>query len=60
MEKSFKAGDAVRLKVGGPIMTIDFKTKEGKHTCKWHDGTSLQVGEFLPEELDLASRKHKF
>ena len=56
MSDEFKEGDTVRLKSGGPVMTIN-KMAVHKHSgklnavCKWFDGDKVRHGEFLPFEL---------
>ena len=48
----FKKGDIVRLKSGGPDMTVDgFYTPTGQYTCQWFSGSKLQHGRFDPKTL---------
>ena len=54
----FKPGDIVRLKSGGPSMTVDEVEKKGNVTsifCFWFDGAQLEDGEFAPASLALAT-----
>ncbi len=47
-------GDVVRLKSGGPLMTITGFTcneKENFLSCKWFDGGSVQEADFEPYEI---------
>lgn len=59
---SFKKGDVVRLKSGGPDMTVTFADEvvfsHGKNAlivaCTWFSGKTLETGKFAPELLVLA------
>lgn len=60
MAAKFKAGDVVRLKSGGPKMTVDTvdtvdaeETIAGYVYCKWFYGTKKYEGEFSPDALEL-------
>jgi len=35
----FESGSLVRLKSGGPIMTVDHTVNEGSIVCCWFDGS---------------------
>ena len=56
---NFKAGDVVRLKSGGPDMTVasiatedDFHCSKGDVSCQWFDDKrTLQHAVFKPESL---------
>ena len=55
------AGDVVKLKSGGPSMTISevgtfgqLSPKEGAR-CKWFDGTKLKEDFFVFAELKIAA-----
>jgi uncharacterized protein YodC (DUF2158 family) len=49
----FKKGDNVKLKSGGPKMTIkELMSSETCH-CQWFAGQKLQEGYFDPESLVL-------
>lgn len=56
-EPKFAKGDIVKLKSGGPVMTVDrahtniYDTFSGKYTCKWFSGNELQEGDFDEETL---------
>jgi len=59
-ENSFKAGDVVRLKSGGPKMTISgfglsFMGEELKDIirCQWFVKTELKDGEFNVSSVEL-------
>lgn len=48
----FKVGDVVRLKSGGPQMTIHDFLEDGKVECAWFDEKKiLQYQKFKPELL---------
>jgi uncharacterized protein YodC (DUF2158 family) len=54
----FKPGDVVRLKSGGPAMTVDEIEKKGTAVsvfCFWFDGAQLEDGEFAPASLALVA-----
>lgn len=50
-------GAKVRLKSGGPVMTV--QTMPGDYTshcsCAWFDGTKLIRGNFAPEGLEVVA-----
>ena len=53
-----KPGDVVRLKSGGPRMTIassnvTFSTEVW--ACQWFSGDELRTGDFAPEALEVAT-----
>lgn len=57
-----KAGDVVRLKTGGPMMTVKLAIPRRAGsvaddrvmdlTCQWFDGTVLHEGEFSVESME--------
>jgi uncharacterized protein YodC (DUF2158 family) len=48
----FKVGDVVRLKSGGPAMTVSFKNVDGDWVCVWFDKDGKkQASSFTPECL---------
>lgn len=62
MSQKFKVGNVVKLKSGGPDMTVTFagpvdfghSMREDLASCKWFDAkSSLQTGRFQDDELDL-------
>jgi len=61
--QTFKAGDVVRLKSGGPDMTIQFienDTLRNNKTivyCSWFEGIKPFKGDFTTESLILAPAK---
>jgi uncharacterized protein YodC (DUF2158 family) len=47
-----KLGDTVKLKSGGPVMTIrSFDQRTNWFTCHWFVGRELKTGEFSSSEL---------
>jgi len=58
MMAAFQIGDLVRLKSGGPVMTVSGKvTAHGTYPCKWFDMTHSA----LPfSEVFHADTLHKF
>ena len=55
MYQKFKTGDIVRLKSGGPNMTVETLMagtyKTGNYLCQWFSGTSLKQGYFPHDSL---------
>lgn len=53
-----KIGDVVRLKSGGPKMTVDGQVStvrgapSGRWYCVWFDGTERRSGEFASEAVE--------
>lgn len=60
---SFKKGDIVELKSGGPEMTVVEVVKKiddeptGRIKCKWFSGKKLQNGSFPRESLAVADEE---
>ena len=53
----WKKGDVVRLKTGGPRMTVDELLTIGKVSCVWFDADQkIQRESFNPESLADGSR----
>ncbi|MGL5646545.1 MAG: YodC family protein [Clostridium sp.] len=46
-------GSVVRLKSGGPLMTIVGNGFDGGYTCRWFAGDEVKEGNFIPESLEL-------
>ena len=47
MADTFSIGDSVRLKSGGPLMTVEFVDSDGQSVhCAWFDGKEKIVGTF--------------
>ena len=53
MADVFKPGDVVRLKSGGPLMTVEKRVPTGIQ-CTWFDGMNVMSHSFRPESLVLA------
>jgi uncharacterized protein YodC (DUF2158 family) len=52
-EVSFKVGDIVQLKSGGPEMTVERVSSAGKNVywCQWFAGRKLESGQFPADSL---------
>lgn len=64
-KKIFKIGEIVRLKSGGPEMTIDYletpiggREPEFVH-CKWFGGRKLEHGRFNINAIVIAKEEQK-
>lgn len=56
-ESAFEVGDIVRLKSGGPEMTIKETRNDVDYTsvmCQWFAGAKLESGWFKSESLESA------
>jgi uncharacterized protein YodC (DUF2158 family) len=51
---AFTAGETVKLKSGGPIMTVDSDESAigGLVQCSWFVGTKRETGGFVAETLE--------
>lgn len=61
-ENSFKLGDVVQLKSGGPKMTIISVPESvayNQYGCSWFGGKKHERGHFPPEALELAKETSK-
>lgn len=57
MTETFNLGDTVRLKSGGPVMTINEKAQGGAGlVCVWFAGHEVRHHAFKPEALEAAAR----
>lgn len=52
MAEAFQLGDVVRLKSGGPAMTVHGDSY-GNVICVWFVGTERKSGEFAPTSIIL-------
>jgi uncharacterized protein YodC (DUF2158 family) len=50
----FKVGDIVRLKSGGPAMTVQEDLPGGDFRCQWFGGRKLESGIFPHKSLVAA------
>ena len=61
---TFKPGDKVQLKSGGPVMTVaavpDIPLDGAKINCQWFSGSKLQDGWFNPSSLVSANDDGKY
>jgi uncharacterized protein YodC (DUF2158 family) len=48
----FKIGDLVKLKSGGPVMTVDTLSHDGKVYCVWYQHDGYLGREFQAETLE--------
>lgn len=49
----FQPDDVVRLKVGGPHMTvIGLSRSSGKFICQWRDRNTMTAATFAPDVLE--------
>jgi uncharacterized protein YodC (DUF2158 family) len=54
----FQVGDIVKLKSGGPEMTVRGRAPTvGAYDCQWFAGKKLESGRFPEESLEPASVK---
>ncbi|MCQ4277353.1 YodC family protein [Stutzerimonas degradans] len=53
-EATFNVGDIVKLKSGGPDMTVQqvFDNESKTHACQWFAGKKLEVGRFPFDSLE--------
>ena len=60
MAQKFKPGDLVRLKSGGPVMTVEkanldfYKQWEGTYSCSWFAGAKNNHKSFSEAALEPA------
>jgi uncharacterized protein YodC (DUF2158 family) len=52
-KSKFEVGETVKLKSGGPVMTVRFAASatSGGYTCQWFAGKKLEQGQFAEESL---------
>lgn len=59
-DEAFEPGDIVRLKSGGPKMTVEeLNILTSKIDCHWFGGAKLQRGSFAPEQLEHVTEDEK-
>ena len=49
---TYSKGDVVMLKSGGPTMTVDGHTDDGRAICVWFEKTERKDGLFGEETLE--------
>lgn len=54
---SFQIGDVVRLKSGGPDMTVTYLGTDGQIQCEWYEGGQFAHHAFPPAALVKAEPK---
>jgi uncharacterized protein YodC (DUF2158 family) len=52
-EERFKIGQIVRLKSGGPEMTVENVYKDMSYGCQWFAGRKLVCGGFPHDSLEI-------
>ncbi|HEU4595590.1 MAG TPA: DUF2158 domain-containing protein [Pyrinomonadaceae bacterium] len=57
--EEIKVGDVVRLKSGGPDMTVVGVISKELFMCNWFDGQNVKASHFPPEALQRASDKQE-
>lgn len=57
-QEKFEVGDIVKLKSGGPDMTIQGKDAFGEDSfhCQWFSGKKLERGSFPTNSLERVSK----
>ncbi len=52
-----KVGDTVKLKSGGPLMTVEeFNSAKVRWICVWFDNAEQKRGEYLEATLEPATK----
>ncbi|VTU22937.1 putative small protein [Variovorax sp. PBL-H6] len=56
---TFKIGDTVRLKSGGPEMTVNSVPDHynSHYNCQWFAGKKLESGGFQPAAIELVEKE---
>jgi len=54
---AFQSGDKVRLKSGGPTMTVSSRAIgiTERYVCQWFEGHTMEHGVFPVAEIELVS-----
>lgn len=59
-EHKFAVGDIVKLKSGGPAMTVQLKeVNNDYYMCQWFAGKKLENGRFKTDSLERTSLEAK-
>lgn len=56
MANKFVIGDIVKLKSGGPEMTVQ-SHRESYYTCQWFAGKKLENGRFPEDSLEKVEKE---
>ncbi|ALO34504.1 hypothetical protein CMT41_07080 [Colwellia sp. MT41] len=61
VENKFKVGDIVKIKSGGPDMTIQTmpSQRNSYYYCQWFAGKKLEIGHFPEGSLELVAQEVK-
>jgi uncharacterized protein YodC (DUF2158 family) len=59
MSGNFGKGSVVRLKSGGPQMTVRDVVDGGWAVCDWFDGKEAKTANFQTDQLDLVDQSPK-
>ena len=61
MSTTYKVGDIVVLKSGGPEMTVQVEPKDGSkfYQCQWFAGKKLESGRFPGDSLTAVVKETK-
>jgi uncharacterized protein YodC (DUF2158 family) len=51
-DDQFQIGDVVRLRSGGPAMTVSAQHSNGKYNCQWFVDGEVKVATFAGESLE--------
>ncbi|MEZ8055967.1 MULTISPECIES: YodC family protein [Vibrio] len=54
---SFKVGDIVKLKSGGPDMAVNVFNRINGYKCQWFAGKKLEQGFFPADSLELVKKE---
>ncbi len=54
MADTFKLGDTVQLKSGGPVMTVEEINEKTGILCQWFSEKEIKRARFRPETLTKA------
>ncbi|WP_089681935.1 YodC family protein [Billgrantia gudaonensis] len=57
MSEKFVVGDVVKLKSGGPEMTVNsYLGRLDKYSCQWFAGKKLEQGSFPEDSLEKVEK----
>ena len=55
-----KVGDTVRLKSGGPLMTVSVLLENARTVCNWFDNNELKTATFSDDSIEIESDTDAF